>query len=423
MSIPSWGVGRRVGFRFGILAGALLIFPFPVNLIPKSDGVVKWLRTPMAWTVSWFAQHALGLADPASESNGSGDRTYDYVQLLVIAILAVIGTLVWSVVDRRRAAYPRLAAGALVTMRYLVGFAMLSYGLDKVLKLQFPDLRPSELDARVGEMSPMGLAWTFMGYSTPYTVFAGLAETIGGVLVLWRRTATIGAVVIVAVMTNVVMLNFCYDIPVKLYSARLLVMAIVIAAPSARRLIAAAMGRAVAEVPARERMSPRWERARQLARIAMLAGFAWSIYQLLESAGGRNDQVHELRGVWAVDSFVADGMEHSLATDPDRWQKILFNPRGLYIVPMSGERTSFKLGVDAARRTLTLKIPDDTPGSDKPEPKTTDEVWTYTRPAPDRLVLDGSHRGKPFHATLHLEPASLLMTRGFRWINEAPFNR
>jgi hypothetical protein len=57
------------------------------------------------------------------------------------------------------------------------------------------------------------------------------------------------------------------------------------------------------------------------------------------------------------------------------------------------------------------------------EAKHTREVWHYTRPAPDRLVIDATHRGKQLHVTLRLAPDPPLMTRGFRWINEAPYNR
>jgi hypothetical protein len=55
-------------------------------------------------------------------------------------------------------------------------------------------------------------------------------------LLATRRTAKAGALVMVAVMSNVVMLNFCFDVPVKLASTHLLVFALVIAAPDARRL-------------------------------------------------------------------------------------------------------------------------------------------------------------------------------------------
>jgi hypothetical protein len=178
----------------------------------------------MVWATRWFAQAVLGLAEPASAVNGSGDRTFDFVQLLVCAIVAAIGAIAWSALARRRS-YPRLAAAAHVVLRYDVAYAMLSYGLSKVLRQQFGDLTPHELGQGLGDISPMGLLWRFMGYSAPYTVFGGLCEAIPGVLLLWRRTAAIGAVVVIAVMTNVVMLNLSYDVPVKLYSAQLLVMA------------------------------------------------------------------------------------------------------------------------------------------------------------------------------------------------------
>jgi hypothetical protein len=39
----------------------------------------------------------------------------------------------------------------------------------------------------------MGILWTFMAASTGYTIFAGLAEAVAGLLLLFRRTSTLGA--------------------------------------------------------------------------------------------------------------------------------------------------------------------------------------------------------------------------------------
>jgi len=38
-------------------------------------------------------------------------------------------------------------------------------------------------------------------------------------------------------------------------------------------------------------------------------------------------------------------------------------------------------------------------------------------------VIDGVHLGRSLHVTLHRHPDGLLVTRGFHWINEVPFNR
>ena len=56
-----------------------------------------------------------------------------------------------------------------------------------------------------------------MGYSRPYAIFCGLVETVGGLLLFWQRTTTLGALIVAASMANVAMLNFSYDVPVKLF--------------------------------------------------------------------------------------------------------------------------------------------------------------------------------------------------------------
>jgi hypothetical protein len=82
----------------------------------------------------------------------------------------------------------------------------------------------------------MKLLWTFMGASIPYVIFTGAAEMLGGLLLAARRTTLLGALVCIGVLSNVVMLNFSYDVPVKLYSSHLLLMAVFLAAPDLRRL-------------------------------------------------------------------------------------------------------------------------------------------------------------------------------------------
>ena len=76
-----------------------------------------------------------------------------------------------------------------------------------------------------------------MGYSTPYNLFTGLLETLGGLLLLFKRTRLLGAMIVIVVMSNIVMLNFSYDVPVKLFSLHLLVMTVFIIAPDVKRLL------------------------------------------------------------------------------------------------------------------------------------------------------------------------------------------
>lgn len=155
---------------------------------------------------------------------GSGDTTFDHVKLLMTAVLALAGALVWTLADRRRRRYEVAPRWLETGCRYYLALTLLSYGLFKVVPVQFPP--------------PSLTLWTFMGASMAYTVFAGLGEVVGAVLLLFRRTRLLGALVSAAVLTNVVVLNFTYDVPVKLFSAHLLAMAVALIALDARRLVA-----------------------------------------------------------------------------------------------------------------------------------------------------------------------------------------
>jgi hypothetical protein len=428
MAAPRWSLWERVAFRFGILAGALCVFPFPFGYIPKTAAIAHVLRAPLEWLTAQLAAYGLGMPDVTNLHNSSGDTTWDYVTLLLVAIVATLGTIAWSIVDRRRPAYPVLAARALVVLRYVVAYAMVSYGFAKITRAQFPAPNAVRLDEPVGDMSPMGLLWTFMGGSGPYTVFAGFAETFGGLLLLWRRTAFLGAVVAIAVMTNVVLLNFCYDVPIKLYSCQLLAMAIAIALPDSRRVLAAALGRATTAAPPRPRRSPRSERTRWIAKLLMCGAIGWSVYNSIARAIGPDPdaQMSGFLGTWVVDSCtIAGDQSPPLAA---RWARLMINPRSVQIVTRTGDRDWPTVKHDAAAHTLQITLdehvrdPLPKPTAPAGDTKLITEQWTYARPAFDRLVIDGTHRGTPFHVAMHLLPPPPLVTRGFRWINDAAYN-
>jgi len=84
----------------------------------------------------------------------------------------------------------------------------------------------------------MGLAWTYIGFSKGFSMFVGLGEVIGGILLFHRRTVIIGALLLLSVTANVVAVNYFFDVPVKIYSTQLLIATIIIIAPYTKRLFA-----------------------------------------------------------------------------------------------------------------------------------------------------------------------------------------
>jgi hypothetical protein len=270
----------------------------------------------------------------------------------------------------------------------------------------------------------MGLLWAFMGSSVAYTVFAGLSELVGGLLLTVRRTTLLGALVCVGVMSNVVMLNFSYDVPVKVYSVHLLLMAVFLAAHDLRRLAnVLVLNRPVepAEVP------PLFRR-RWLARTA--AAFAavfilyetgttlYGFYKEMEEYGSKAASKSPLYGMWNVEELVVDGkVRPPLVTDEKRWRRMFFNTPGRFAIQlMSDSRERYNLELDEKKRTLVISKRDD---------RNWKTTLVYRRPQPDVLFVEGLFDGHQVKARLRLTepPEFLLVTRCFHWINERPLNR
>src|SRR6478752_6948970 len=103
--------------------------------------------------------------------------------------------------------YPRY----LDWLRYLSAFLLFTYALSKMLGRQFS--LPPEIALRpVGALSGYQLAWLYYGHSHAYAVILGLIHLGGGALLLFRKTALLGAALMLPVMTNIVMINVFFHI-------------------------------------------------------------------------------------------------------------------------------------------------------------------------------------------------------------------
>jgi len=51
------------------------------------------------------------------------------------------------------------------------------------------------------------------------------------------------------------------------------------------------------------------------------------------------------------------------------------------------------------------------------------EIWAYRFANAEHVVLDGTRSGHRYHIELARAAEPLLETRGFHWIQEAPFHR
>jgi hypothetical protein len=254
---------------------------------------------------------------------------------------------------------------------------------------------------------------------------------------LFRRTATLGAVFAVGVLSNIVMMNFCFDVPVKLFSVHLILMAIALAALDGRRLWNAfVLNRPTPSADLSPHfVSRRWHLASRVLK-ALVIGFV--LFQGIDGARSAERQWGDrrlkppLHGIYLVEAFSRDGeVVPPLLTEASRWKRFVVDREGAASIQlMDGtlERTGFKVDSAAKKATLsTYRRFAQMNVTLVPEPKPADPTfdWTYDQPSTDVLVMEGDWEGHRVAVKMRASDPKgfLLVQRGFHWVNEVPFNR
>lgn len=185
-----------------------------------------------------LAQLLLGMDDKVSrQTHGSGDGTIHYMVLLFNIVMALVIALLSSAAARFKAPHPRWHNGLRIILRYYLALLMWNYGCAKVFKSQFPTPSLMTLSQPLGEASPMGLAWNYMGFSYLYNLFTGGLECLVTLLLLFPQTTLLGALLNLGVMGNVLMMNLSFDIPVKINSGMYVLMSLWLIWPDRWRLL------------------------------------------------------------------------------------------------------------------------------------------------------------------------------------------
>jgi len=412
-----WHPLTRTAFRFAFVYLLLYNLPFPLTAFPYVDKAAEWYNSLWTWIVPRLAKAVLN-KEVATVFNGSGDRTYDYLLVALLLLISLVAAIIWTVLDRKRPAYPTLYRWLNLYVRFSLGTTMIGYGAYKVIMSQFGPPTLDRLMQTYGESSPMGLLWTFMGASEPYTMFVGFAEMISGILLFPRKTSTLGALMSIGVLSNVVALNFSYDVPVKLYSSHLLAMAIFLMLPDARRLVNFFILNRPTEYISVQPLfrRPLWHRgALVFASLFLIAVVGTSLYQSYDQRRRFIGERSPLYGVWQVEEFNVG--QPASSAPAQRWKRIIFDsPYRVAVQTATDLNERFGVQLDQDKRTITLRKRED-PGWNT--------VLNYERVSPEIITLAGILNGSQMTARLRRtdERKFLLTDRGFHWINEFPFNR
>jgi hypothetical protein len=442
-AIIQWNSSTRIAFRFAFCYCVLYcvymwdgLHVLYVFLMAKHQltRIPAPLMAPL-WhhVVPWVGKHILHLATPITIfSNGSGDTTYDYVLVLCFLTISAIGALVWSFLDRQRSNYQVLHQWLRLGVILSLAAQMLSYGIDKVIPLQFGSLNFARISEPLGEMTPITLLWNFMAASKPYTITVGMVELVAGLLVLVPRFTTLGALIAFSSMANVFALNMCYDVPVKLFSFHLGLLSAFLLLPEVPRLLnVLVLNRPTAPAEAVPLSSNTWIRRgallfRAAVGLLLFASLTFFSYRTYSRQQAERSSPVSFYGVWSVDEFNETGNAGAPLFTPklmkdmkvlpgkDHWERLIFqSPDAAFIQLSNGTLDGLRPKVDSKSGSLTLTDGDD-------------PAWkcslSVQNPEPLVLRVQGTVNGVAIAAKLHREDQTrfLLLTRGFHWISEYP---
>jgi hypothetical protein len=405
--LPPWKEYEKIAFRFFFIY-------FFLQAVPLDW---KYYRDILA--IDWSALHFRDIFYLARYQPRFFSEIATFADWGVVAIIAIAGTIIWSFVDKKNKEYTSLYYWLRVIVRYRLAVALIAYGFIKLFPMQAPLPSISNLNTNYGDLDAWKIFSLSLGIVPSYESFLGLVEILAGLLLFYRRTATIATLLILPFTGNVLMSNLAYEGGEYVYSFYLVVMALFLFAFDGVRLFTLL----TFEKPTLpNRFNPvfreTWQKHGRLILKSAFIGFFVMLYGYKTYAGYKQGPYHfpqqpglaEASGLYNVSEFrINNQLLPYSATDPIRWKDVVFEkwatlsirsnrPVQLESAPteeiyLKDEERNYELAgsagrhyysyeVDTEKGVLTLQNRNKNHQQEK-------LILHFTRPSKARIILSG----------------------------------
>lgn len=296
---------------------------------------LDWLYYQQVFAINWLHlryNDIFVLAHYMPQFIGGAQHFTGWV---IVALIAATGTITWTLVDRNQAKeYTNLYYWIRVIVRYRLAIGVIAYGFLKVFPLQSPYPSLSNLNTNYGDFTRWKLFSISLGIVPSYEIFLGFVEVAAGLLLLYRKTASVGAVIILLFTGNVFMSNIAYEGGEVVYSLYLVILALFVLFWDLQRITTLLVLQKPA-TPNRFRpvFTAKWQvYARSISKLAFIfffvllysfktaTGYKHAPYQFPVAKGLPN-----VSGIYNVKTFRVNGDTLAYAkNDPVRWQDVVF---------------------------------------------------------------------------------------------------
>lgn len=426
-----WTKGEKFLFRTAFVFFLLLIIPLDTSWYERLFHPKSFF-----WVLSSLTGYRPNFIQLNSESARFGIA--GYASWGVALLISIIVALIWGYVFRKKEPdnYNRLYYWLRVLVRYRIALGIIAFGFLKFYPMQMPAPSFSNLETELGDYNTYKLYWQQVGVSIWYEVVLGIVEIAGGILLFFRSTTALGAVINIGVLGNIAHANIAYDGSVHVYSSFFVLLSLFVLAPYVpylwRLLIKG------------EDVTPHYyyPRVNQKARLAVKYAFVFTFtilygalrYDIHYNQGYLKDPVtpglSNAAGIYNVTTFKLNGREMPYSpVDSIRWQQVILEKWSTLVYkvykpftislpngdpqPKDVDRTYELAGIAGGRRFLYYKA-DTTKGllflqdkarkvswdnrSAKKKPAEKEDepqlVWHFIREGSDRIILSGYNDNK-----------------------------
>ena len=401
-----WTIFQKIAFRFFfIFIGFQTLVAYnsffiitDVHFITVSE-----LMNIFSDVIFWMDRHFFHFGyNPDTDYAYFADPVYGWLFLIFIFLVAIIATLIWTLLDRKRRDYSRLHYWFRIYLSYYLFIALILYAVVKIIPVQMPYPNVDVLLRPIGELDRFSLLWCFMGASPGYAIFTGVCEFAGAFLLLFRRTRVFGSLFLATVLINVVLLNVFYNVNVKLLSIHLLLVDLFLIAPYIHRLIRFFYSQEPVSLREKQyEFSSTWKR---YAFILLLLAPAWVTFKSVRDARNwrdgyskdlKNQKLYEVTSFTENNDSIPVQMNDSLA-----WNKLTISSYMMEtyatVYGLQGKHHQFLYKQDTTKRTIVLTNP-----SDQLEAYS----FHYDDPRSDQFVLTGEW--KDVQVKIAMKPLSI----------------
>ncbi|GAO42496.1 hypothetical protein [Flavihumibacter petaseus] len=397
------------------------------------------------WYLSSLAGYRPNFIQVTSESGRWGIGAY--ASWAIAAGIALGGASIWTLLGRRfdRINYDALYYWTQVLIRYRIAAGLIAFGFLKVYPMQMPYPPLSNLLTDFGDYNTYKIYWQHVGISTWYEIVLGFVEVIGGILMFFRGTTALGAIINAGVLFNIAHANLAYDGGVHVYSSFFVLFSLLLLVPYIIRLwklfvkgedLKALQYAPVLNTPLKKYL---FYGTKFVVVFLFTVLYAWGRYKVHYQEGYLKEPINPalpgIAGIYNVTSFKLNGTELPYnPSDSIRWQEVIFEKWGTMVYhvnkpfpislangtpnPSNVDRRYELAGIGGGRRFLyyeadtakhLLHFQDknkkggeegESRNNSKKKEKPQILTWRYSRPDDTHFVLDGLNEHKD---SIHVE--------------------